>query len=71
MVGLDSHTPAAGSLGMLAIGLDGIEVGMAIAGKPIYRRMPEIWGVRLTGELPAGPAPRTSKCCAGTASRAA
>ena len=53
MVGSDSHTPAAGSLGMLAIGLGGIEVAMAIAGKPVYLRMPEIWGVRLTGELPA------------------
>ena len=53
MVGSDSHTPAAGSLGMLAIGLGGIEVATAIAGEPVYLRMPEIWGVRLTGELPA------------------
>jgi aconitate hydratase len=51
LVGSDSHTPAAGSLGMLAIGLGGIEVAMAITGEPIYLRMPEIWGVRLTGEL--------------------
>ncbi|GAB2953814.1 aconitate hydratase [Nonomuraea fastidiosa] len=53
LAGSDSHTPAAGSLGMLAIGLGGIEVAMAIAGEPVYLRMPEIWGVRLTGELPA------------------
>lgn len=53
MVGSDSHTPAGGSLGMLAIGLGGIEVATAIAGEPVYLRMPEIWGVRLTGELPA------------------
>ena len=52
MVGSDSHTPAAGSLGMLAIGLGGIEVARAIAGEPIFIRMPQIWGVRLTGELP-------------------
>ncbi|GAA4385614.1 aconitate hydratase [Tsukamurella soli] len=52
MVGSDSHTPAAGSLAMLAIGLGGIEVAMAIAGKPVYLRMPEIWGIRLTGEMP-------------------
>ena len=51
LVGSDSHTPAAGSLGMLAIGLGGIEVAMAIAGKPIHLRMPEIWGAHLTGEL--------------------
>ena len=51
MVGSDSHTPAAGSLGMLAIGLGGIEVARAIAGEPIHLTMPEIWGVELTGEL--------------------
>ena len=51
LVGSDSHTPAAGSLGMLAIGLGGIEVVMAITGEPVYLRMPEIWGVRLTGEM--------------------
>ncbi|MEO7646988.1 MAG: aconitate hydratase [Gemmatimonadaceae bacterium] len=52
MVGSDSHTPAAGSLGMLAIGVGGTEVALAIAGEPLYMRMPEIWGVRLTGQLP-------------------
>ena len=48
-----SHTCAAGSLGMLAIGVGGLDVAMAMAGEPLYLRMPEIWGVRLTGELPA------------------
>ncbi len=38
---------------MPAIGLGGIEVARAIAGEPIYLRMPEIWGIRLTGVLPA------------------
>jgi aconitate hydratase len=52
MVGSDSHTCAAGSLGMLAIGVGGLEVAMAIAGEPLYLRMPEVWGVELTGELP-------------------
>lgn len=52
MVGSDSHTPAAGSLGMLAIGVGGLEVALAIAGQPLWVRMPEIWGVRLSGELP-------------------
>jgi predicted aconitate hydratase len=51
MVGSDSHTPAAGSLGMLAIGLGGIEVARAIAGEPVYLRMPEVWGVRLINSL--------------------
>jgi len=53
MVGSDSHTPAAGSLGMLAIGVGGLEVALAIAGEPLYIKMPEVWGVRLTGQLPA------------------
>jgi aconitate hydratase len=53
MVGSDSHTPAAGSLGMLAIGVGGLEVAMAMAGQPLFITMPEIWGVELTGELPA------------------
>ncbi|AEF42932.1 aconitate hydratase [Hoyosella subflava] len=52
LVGSDSHTPAAGSLGMLAIGVGGLEVALAITGEPLYLRMPEIWGVEVTGELP-------------------
>lgn len=52
MVGADSHTCAAGSLGMLAIGVGGLEVAMAMAGEPLHVTMPEIWGVRLTGALP-------------------
>ncbi len=52
LAGSDSHTCAAGSLGMLAVGVGGIDVAMAIAGKPLYLRMPQIWGVRLTGTLP-------------------
>lgn len=51
MVGSDSHTPAAGSLGMLAMGVGGTEVATAIAGEPIFLRMPHIWGIRLTGSL--------------------
>jgi aconitate hydratase len=52
LTGSDSHTCAAGSLGMLAVGVGGLEVAMAIAGQPLYLTMPPIWGVRLTGELP-------------------
>ena len=52
MVGSDSHTCAAGSLGMLAIGAGGLEVALAIAGEPFYLTMPEILGVHLVGELP-------------------
>jgi aconitate hydratase len=52
MVGSDSHTPAAGSIGMLAIGVGGLEVAMAMAGEPLYLNMPQIWGIELTGDLP-------------------
>ncbi len=52
MAGSDSHTCAAGAIGMLAIGVGGLEVAMAIAGEPLYLKMPRIMGVRLTGELP-------------------
>lgn len=51
MVGSDSHTPAGGSLGMLAIGTGGLEVALAISGEPFYVKMPKIMGVKLTGEL--------------------
>ncbi|GAB4185251.1 MAG: aconitate hydratase [Simkaniaceae bacterium] len=52
MVGSDSHTCAAGSLGMLAIGTGGMEVAMVMAGEPFYIKMPKIMGVKLTGKLP-------------------
>ncbi|MDF1815315.1 MAG: aconitate hydratase [Verrucomicrobiales bacterium] len=52
LLGSDSHTCAAGSIGMLAIGAGGIEVAMAIAGQPYLLKMPEILGVKLSGELP-------------------
>ncbi|UII30650.1 aconitate hydratase [Fulvivirga ulvae] len=52
LVGSDSHTPAAGALGMLAIGAGGLDVAFAMAGEPLYIKMPKILGVRLKGELP-------------------
>ncbi|MEU1628878.1 aconitate hydratase [Streptomyces sp. NPDC020096] len=52
LIGSDSHTCAGGSLGMLAIGTGGLEVALAMAGRPLYVTMPRIWGVRLTGGLP-------------------
>ena len=51
LVGCDSHTAAAGSLGMLAFGAGGLDVALAMIGEPLYLRMPEIWGVHLTGAL--------------------
>ncbi len=52
LAGSDSHTPGAGALGMLAIGAGGLEVALAMAGKPLHITMPKVWGVKLTGELP-------------------
>jgi aconitate hydratase len=51
LLGSDSHTCSAGSLGMLALGAGGLEVAMAMAGEPFFVRMPEIMGVKLTGKL--------------------
>lgn len=52
LLGSDSHTCANGCMGMLAMGAGGIDVAMAIAGHPFYVKMPKVWGIRLTGELP-------------------
>ncbi len=52
LAGSDSHTCAAGSLGMFAVGTGGLEVALAMAGHPLRLTMPQIWGIRLTGALP-------------------
>jgi aconitate hydratase len=49
MLGADSHTPAAGSLAMLASGAGGLDVAL---GEPFHLSMPEVFGVHLTGKLP-------------------
>lgn len=52
MVGSDSHTCAAGALGMLAIGAGGLEVAMAMAGHPFHVTMPKVFGIKLKGKMP-------------------
>ena len=52
LAGSDSHTPASGCMGMLAIGAGGLDVAFAIAGEPMYLKMPKVLGVELKGELP-------------------
>lgn len=52
LLGSDSHTCAAGSLGMLAIGAGGLEVAFAIAGEPFHVKMPQVMGVQLLGKMP-------------------
>jgi len=51
MLGSDSHTPTAGGAGMIAIGVGGLDVAVAMGGGAFYFEMPKIIGVRLTGEL--------------------
>src|ERR687886_3100969 len=52
LLGADSHTCAAGAIGMLAIGAGGLQVAVSLAGEPFSFQMPAIWGVKLFGELP-------------------
>ncbi len=51
LLGSDSHTPTAGALGMLAIGAGGVDVALAMAGRPFSFFMPEIIRVTLLGRL--------------------
>ncbi|MEW5693630.1 MAG: aconitate hydratase [Candidatus Hydrogenedentota bacterium] len=51
LLGSDSHTPTAGGIGMLAIGVGGLDIALAMAGMPFYLKMPEIVNIRLTGRL--------------------
>jgi aconitate hydratase len=51
LLGADSHSPAGGALGMLAIGAGGLDVALAMSGEPFEMTMPAILGVRLVGEL--------------------
>lgn len=51
MIGSDSHTCSAGSIGMLAIGSGGLDVATAATGEPYFINMPKIMGIELTGKL--------------------
>lgn len=58
MIGTDSHTPNAGGLGMIAIGVGGADAVDVMAGMPWELKMPKIIGVKLTGELSGWAAPK-------------
>src|SRR6516225_3062921 len=51
MIGTDSHTPNAGGLGMVAIGVGGADAVDVMAGWPFNTRVPELIGVHLHGSL--------------------
>jgi len=58
MIGTDSHTPNAGGLGMVAIGVGGADAVDVMAGMPFGLRMPLHIGVRLTGSLDGWTSPK-------------
>jgi aconitate hydratase len=58
MVGTDSHTPNAGGLGMVAIGVGGADAVDVMTGFPFNLRWPKLIGVHLTGELNGWSAPK-------------
>ena len=53
-MGGDSHTPHGGSIGMLCIGVGGMDVATAMTGVPMRLKMPRVIKVNLTGELKPG-----------------
>ena len=58
MIGTDSHTPNAGGLGMIAIGVGGLDAAETMAGMPWELLYPKKIGVKLTGELNGWTAPK-------------
>ena len=66
MIGTDSHTPNAGGLGMVAIGVGGADAVDVMAGIPWELKCPHVIGVRLTGRMSGWTAPKG--CARGTRS---
>jgi aconitate hydratase len=58
MIGTDSHTPNAGGLGMVAIGVGGADAVDVMTGFPFNVRYPKLIGVKLTGTLSGWTAPK-------------
>ncbi len=54
LVGTDSHTTMINGLGVMGWGVGGIEAEAVMLGQPIYMLMPEVIGVRVSGEMPEG-----------------
>jgi aconitate hydratase len=54
LVGTDSHTTMINGLGVLGWGVGGIEAEAVLLGQPLYLLAPEVVGLRMHGELPAG-----------------
>ena len=58
MVGTDSHTPNAGGLSMIAIGVGGADAVDVMAGMPFNTKIPSLIGVKLTGSLSGWSSPK-------------
>jgi aconitate hydratase len=54
LIGTDSHTPMINGIGVLGLGVGGLEAESVMLGQPMMMRVPEVIGVRLTGRLAAG-----------------
>ena len=54
LVGTDSHTTMVNGMGVVGWGVGGIEAEAGMLGQPIYMLEPDVIGVHITGELPAG-----------------
>ncbi|TAL86704.1 MAG: aconitate hydratase [Candidimonas sp.] len=54
LIGTDSHTPMVNGLGVLGWGVGGIEAEAAMLGQPMSMLIPQVVGVKLTGEFPPG-----------------
>lgn len=54
LVGTDSHTPHVDALGVIALGVGGLEAETVMLGRPSYMRLPDIIGVELTGKAQPG-----------------
>ena len=54
LVGTDSHTPMVDALGVISLGVGGLEAESVMLGNPSYMRVPDIIGVELTGNLQKG-----------------
>ena len=63
MIGTDSHTPNAGGLGMLAIGVGGSDAVDVMAGMPWELKMPKVIGVHLKGQLKGWTSPKDVILC--------
>ena len=58
MIGTDSHTPNAGGLSMIAIGVGGADAVDVMAGMPFNTKIPSLIGVKLTGSLSGWSSPK-------------